>query len=177
MLQHGRPERQWLLKTPGHLMTLEALFATYPDAWVVQTHRDPAKTMPSTASTTAMVQWIRTDDVDLPTLCAVIEQLFAFALNQTVVLRTGGALPVRFVDLHFSELLADPVGTLRAAYARMGRELDGAHAERILAYLREKPKGKFGEHRYTPEEWGYSAAGLHEKLAPYVTHFGISLES
>ena len=26
------------------------LFATYPDAWVVQTHRDPAKTMPSTVS-------------------------------------------------------------------------------------------------------------------------------
>lgn len=177
VLQHGRPERQWLLKTPGHLMTLEALFATYPDAWLVQTHRDPAKTMPSTASTTAMLQWIRTDEVDLPALCAVIEQVFAFALNQTVALRAGGALPDRFVDLHFTELMADPVATLRAAYAKMGRELDEAHAERILAYLREKPKGKFGEHRYTPEEWGYSAAGLREKLAPYIEHFEISLES
>ena len=113
MLQHGRPERQWLLKTPGHLMTLEALFATYPDAWVVQTHRDPAKTMPSTASITAMVQWMRTDGVDLPALCAVIEQMFVFALNRTVELRSGGALPDRFIDLHFIELMADPVGTLR----------------------------------------------------------------
>ena len=48
VLQHGSAPRTWLLKTPGHLMTLGLVFATYPDAWIVQTHRDPAKTMPST---------------------------------------------------------------------------------------------------------------------------------
>jgi hypothetical protein len=61
VLQHGSTPRTWLLKTPSHLMTLGPLFEAYPDAWVVQTHRDPAKTMPSTVSTTAMVQWMRTD--------------------------------------------------------------------------------------------------------------------
>lgn len=176
-MQHGQPERGWLLKTPGHLATLEALFATYPDAWVVQTHRDPARTMPSTASTTAMVQWMRMDEVDLPGLCAAIEAVFGFALNHSVELRGSGAVPDRFVDVHFSRLLADPVATLRDAYARMGRELDETHAERIRAYLRDKPQGKFGKHRYTPEEWGYTAESLRRGLAPYVDHFQIELES
>lgn len=72
-LQHGRPPRTWLVKTPSHLATLGALFETYPDAWVVQTHRDPARTMPSTLSTTAMVQWLRTDHVDLEGLRDAIE--------------------------------------------------------------------------------------------------------
>jgi len=176
VLQHGAPPRAWLLKTPGHLATLEALFSTYPDAWVVQTHRDPAKTMPSTVSTTAMVQWLRTDHVDLPLLAAVIEGVFGAALNGSVALRESGAVPARFVDVHFERLLAEPVEALRAAYAAMDRELSAAHAERIVAYLRDKPRGKFGAHQYTPEDWGYTAASLRERLAPYIAHFGITLE-
>jgi len=176
VLQHGAPRKTWLLKTPGHLMTLEALFETYPDAWIVQTHRDPAKTMPSTVSTTAMVQWMRTDDVDAAALAEAIEMVFGWALNHTVELRTSGAVPKRFVDVHFEGLMRDPVETLRAAYAGMERELAPEHAERVRAYLRDKPKGKFGTHRYAPEDWGYTAASLRERLAPYVAHFGVALE-
>jgi hypothetical protein len=158
-------------------MTLEMLFASYPDAWIVQTHRDPAKTMPSTVSTTALVQWMRRDAVDVPLLAATIEATFAFALNHTVELRKSGAVPDRFVDVHFQELLAEPVATLRAAYGTMGRPFDASHAERIEAYLRNKPKGKFGTHHYAPEDWGFTADGLREKLGPYIAHFGVALES
>jgi hypothetical protein len=177
VLQHGAEPAPWLLKTPGHLMTLEMLFASYPDAWIVQTHRDPAKTMPSTVSTTALVQWMRRDAVDVPLLAATIEATFAFALNHTVELRKSGAVPDRFVDVHFQELLAEPVATLRAAYGTMGRPFDASHAERIEAYLRNKPKGKFGTHHYAPEDWGFTADGLREKLGPYIAHFGVALES
>lgn len=176
VLQHGAPEPTWLLKTPGHLMTLENLFTIYPDAWILQTHRDPAKTMPSTVSTTAMVQWLRTDDVDVEALAAAIEGAFTWALNHSVEVRRDGTLPDRFVDVHFDRLMRAPVETLREAYARMGRDLGPEHAERIVAYLRDKPKGKFGVHRYSPEEWGFTADGLRRALAPYVEHFGIALE-
>ncbi len=176
VLQHGAEPRNWLLKTPGHLATLDLLFATYPDAWVVQTHRDPAKTMPSTVSTTALVQWMRTDEVDVEKMAAAIEAVFGFALNQVAERRARGDLPDRFVDVHFRDLLGDPVATLRAAYERMGRPFRDAHADAIRRYLAEKPKGKFGVHAYTPEEWGYTAEGLRARLAPYVEHFGVGLE-
>jgi hypothetical protein len=176
VLQHGAERRNWLLKTPGHLATLDLLFATYPDAWVVQTHRDPAKTMPSTMSTTALVQWMRTDQIDLVKLAAAIEATFAFALNSVAERRAKRDLPDRFVDVHFRDLLRDPVATLRAAYERMGRRFSPEHAEAIRRYLAEKPKGKFGVHQYTPEEWGFTAEGLRRSLAPYVSHFGVALE-
>lgn len=176
VLQHGQPQRTWLLKTPGHLMTLESLFATYPDAWVVQTHRDPAKTMPSTASITALVQWMRTDHVDIDALVQAITMAFFYGLNHSVDVRRDAPFRDRFVDVHFDELLRDPVDALRRAYAGMERELDAAHAERIRAYLRDKPKGKFGTHQYTPEDWGMTAAGLRTELAPYVEHFRVALE-
>ena len=176
VLQHRSEPRTWLLKTPGHLMTIDLLFATYPDTWVVQTHRDPAKTMPSTVSTTAMVQWLRSEHVDVGALAAGIEAAFTAALNGVAAARAQGRLPDRFVDVHFQALLRDPVATLRAAYARMGRPFGPEHAQRIRDYLADKPQGKFGAHRYSAEEWGFEAGALHARLAPYIERFGVELE-
>lgn len=176
VLQHGAPPATWLLKTPGHVMTIDLVFATFPDAWVVQTHRDPVKTMPSTVSTTAMVQWLRCDEVDLPTTARMIDAAFAFGLNALAERRTKGELPKRFVDVHFQGLMRDPVATIRAAYEGMGRAFTSEHADRIRTYLAEKPRGKFGLHKYTPEEWGFTRDELRKRLAPYVSTFGIELE-
>ncbi len=175
VMQHGEPGRTWLLKTPGHLITIEALFETYPDAWIVQTHRDPAKTMPSTVSTTAMVQWMRADDVDGEALAGVITTVFAWALNHSVEVR-GSAIGRRFVDVHFDHLMRDPVAAVARAYDHMGRAFAPEHGERIRAYLRDKPKGKFGTHRYAPEDWGFTAASLRAAAAPYIEHFQVALE-
>lgn len=176
VLQFGATPRTWLLKTPGHLMTLEDLFATYPDAWIVQTHRDPAKTMPSTVSTTAMVQWMRTDHVEAGPLTQAIQMAFSYGLNHTVELRTASPYKDRFVDVHFDAMLRDPVRTLGQAYEKMGRQLSPDHAERVRAYLRDKPKGKFGTHQYSPEDWGFTTAGLRNDLKPYIDYFQVKLE-
>ncbi|MDE0666079.1 MAG: sulfotransferase, partial [Acidimicrobiaceae bacterium] len=177
-LQHGdQSDQSWLLKTPGHLMLLPLLYAEFGDAWVIQTHRDPAKTMPSTVSTTAMVQWLRTDDVDVDAMARNILAVFAAGLNGSIDVRASGMVPAeRFVDVHFSELMSDPVSTLRAAYAQMGRDFTDNHATAVLDYLAHKPKGKFGVHRYQPEDWGFTAEGLRSELAPYIDHYGVSRE-
>ena len=176
VLQHGAPRRTWLLKTPAHLVTMEALLACYPDAWVVQTHRDPGRTMASTASITALVQWMRTDDVPIAPLVQGIRTVFTYGLNHSVELRRDPTLGSRFVDVHFDRLLREPVETVARAYAAMGRELTAAHAARVRAYLRDKPQGKFGTHRYEPEDWGFTAAEVRADLAPYIDHFDVALE-
>ena len=176
-LQWGTESKTWLLKTPAHLTTLGMLFDTYPDCWVVQTHRDPVKTMPSTVSTTAIARWMRSDHLDLPLLSQVIDATFSAALLGVIEQRKSGTVPSRFVDVHFQSLMKDPIETLRVAYGQMGRELGREHAERIRKYLAEKPRGKFGVHRYTPEEWGFESAELRARLAPYTEHYGIELEA
>ena len=166
-----------MLKTPAHLMLLPLLYAEFNDAWVVQTHRDPAKTMPSTVSTTAMIQWMRTDDVDVDSAAQNILAVFAAGLNGSIDVRASGLVPAdRFVDVHFAELMSDPVATLRAAYATMGRDFTDDHAAAVLDYLANKPKGKFGVHRYQPEDWGYTAESLRAAMAPYIDHYGVTCE-
>ena len=48
-LQSRHPGERWVLKSPGHLWCLDALLAEYPDAVLVQTHRDPLKVIASVA--------------------------------------------------------------------------------------------------------------------------------
>ena len=177
VLQHGAGPTQWVLKTPAHLMLLPLLYAEFGDAWVVQTHRDPAKTMPSTVSTTAMIQWLRTDHIDVDAMAEVILAVFADGLNGSIDVRASGTVPGdRFVDVHFAELMSDPVATLRAAYAQMGRDFTDGHADAVLDYLAHKPKGKFGVHRYQPEDWGFTAESLRAALAPYIDHYRVASE-
>lgn len=176
-VQHGREPRRWLLKTPGYLMMLDDLLAAYPDACIIQTHRDPAKTMPSTASTVAMVQWLRTDAVEIEVVVPLIGALFGDALTSVGRRRLDGSLPDRFGDVRFTDLMTDPVAAIEAAYAGIGRDMAPEHREAVVTYLRDKPRGKHGAHRYTAADWGFDAAALHAELGEYMAQFDIAIEA
>jgi hypothetical protein len=176
-VQHGRPPRWWLLKTPGYLMMLDDLLAAYPDASVVLTHRDPARTMPSTVSTTAMVQWLRTDRVDLDGLAAVIGAVFTDALTAVADRRGDGTLPGVYGDVRFADLMADPVAAIAGAYGAIDRELTPGHRQAVVEYLAAKPRGKHGTHRYSAADWGFDEAALRAGLAGYMDRFGVVAES
>ena len=173
-LQCGGRPRNWVLKTPLYLVFIDLLFATYPDAWVVHTHRDPLKTEPSGLSTLATVRWERSDEVDLPEAGSVGMGDMMMLLAQR---RTAGELPDRIVDSHFSELVSDPVSAVEKLYGKMDRPLLAEHADAIRRYVDEKPKGKFGRHKYSAEEWGFDPVELREKMRPYTDHYGVALES
>jgi hypothetical protein len=172
-LQHGGPSRNWVLKTPLYLVFIDLLFATYPDAWLVHTHRDPLKTEPSSLSTLATVRWQRSDEVELPEAGAVgLGDMMILLANR----RAAGDVPDRIVDSHFIELMADPVAAVEQLYGQMDRPFLGEHADAIRRYIATKPKGKFGAHRYSPEEWGFDPVALRERMRPYTDHYGVALE-
>ena len=172
-LQHGAPRRTWVLKTPVYLMMLDLLYATYPDAAVIMTHRDPIKTLPSGLSTIATVRWLRSDHVDLEKLDGYGSGALLLALAQR---DEAGALPGRFVNLQFADLMRDPVAAIEQTYDALGRPFRPAHADRIRDYLARKPKGKFGAHKYRPEDWGLDPARIRRELAPYMDYYRVPRE-
>jgi len=173
-LQYGTDDRTWVLKTPVYLPMLALVFAFYPDAWVVHTHRDPVKTATSSASTLANVRWIRSDHVD--TLNIAGDDGMGTLLLNLMEQRKNGELPERIVDVHFADLMADPAETVARAYASMGRELTGEHADAIRAYVANRPKGALGKHAYTADQYGIDVAAVRERMRPYTDHYGIELE-
>ncbi len=73
--------------------------------------------------------------------------------------------------------MADPVSAVEKLYGQMDRPLLGEHADAIRGYLEVKPKGKFGKHKYSPEEWGFDPVKLRDKMLPYTDYYGVALES
>ena len=172
-LQHGRGPCNWVLKTPLYLVFIDLLFETYPDAWVIHTHRDPLKTEPSSFSTLATVRWERSEDVQLPNPDDPGLSDMMLYLAQR---RAAGELPEQIVDSHFQDLMADPAAAVEKLYGQMDRPFLGAHADAIRNYIAAKPKGKFGKHKYTAEEWGFDPAKLRRKMLPYTEYYGVALE-
>ncbi len=176
MMQYEQKPATWVLKTPVYLPILDLVFSVYPDAWVILTHRDPLKTVPSGLSTLATCRWQRSDVVDLDRIRSGGTGIFDLMVHIRAR-RRAGELPDRIVDLHFLDQMKDPVAAIEGAYHRMGRAFDPAHARLVREYLANKPKGKFGKHRYDPEDWSYTAAELRARTLPYVEAYGVGLES
>jgi hypothetical protein len=174
-LQHGTDDRTWVLKTPVYLPMLPLVFAFYPDAWVVHTHRDPVKTVTSGASTLAAVRWLRSDHVETAGIAG--DDAVGATLLQVMQQRLDGELPDRIVDVHFRDLVDDPVDAVERAYAAMGRELTGPHADAIRGYVAQRPQGALGRHAYRAEEFGIDESAVRERMRPYTDHHGIALEA
>jgi len=167
------PERRWLLKYPVHLRQLEALFAVYPDACVIQTHRDPRTVLASYASFISKVRRMHQNDVDLAYVAR--EQMESWAHAAEVGMRyraTHG--DDQFVDLHFRDFMTDPIGSVKRIYDRFDQTLSPAGEARLEAWRRDHPQGRHGQHEYEKKDIGISEDEILEHFAEYMSRYDIA---
>ena len=178
LLQWRSAPRRWALKAPSHLNYLPALFDVYPDARLVWTHRDPLATVGSSTSLVRALVAMRSDTLPpAGELGAGIAELSAVRFAQVAAQRDAGELPeAQICDVLYQDLMDDPGRTLAQVYARFGLELSDGTREAMLAYLRDKPRGKHGRHLYSFADTGLDAATERQRFAAHVARFGIPEE-
>jgi hypothetical protein len=161
----NEPEKRWVLKNPSHLFALDALFATYPDALVIQCHR-PAETI--MASMCSLAQhttdgWshnfvgatIGADELE--TWSRGLERFNAVRATQN---------PAQFCDVDYVELIRDPMGTVANIYGHFGIELtDDARAaiERTDEESKQGPRAP--KHEYSLADYGLTEDQVKERFA------------
>lgn len=178
-LQHlqWRTGGRWVLKYPKHLMALDALLATYPDAVLVWTHRDPAVVVPSTCSLTSYMRALTTGSVDLPRFgreWAVMEELVAYR-----GMRVRDAMPdagSRVIDVHYHDLMADPIGTVAAILEFAGLPFSEGSRAGVAAFIADNAKDRHGSHAYSAEEFGLDVGRLRRRFGWYIDRFGVHVE-
>ena len=170
------PERRWVLKYPAHMRHLSALLQIYPDACIVQTHRDPARVLPSLSSLITGWRGLYEDAPDARAIASWQLELWASTLEHAMAVRRAQD-PARFFDLHFREVVVDPVGAVGRMYAHFGLELDEKAERKLRAWHAANPQGKHGEHRYSADEFGLTPARMAERFATYRQHFGVEQET
>ena len=174
--QRARGER-WLLKAPSHLFQLRALFSVYPQARIIQTHRDPLKTIPSALSLMGTLKWMRCEESDPAAGAEASAAGYAYIYRRQIEQRARGELPDdRFVDVRYADLVADPGETVERLYAALGWRFDPALRQAVVDYVARKPRGKHGVHHYSLEEMGLDAQVERKRFASYCEHFGVAEE-
>jgi hypothetical protein len=175
LLEWRQPAARWVLKSPAHLFGLDALLATFPDACIVQTHRDPLKVLASCCSLAAVLRGVTSDHV-VP--CQIGRQFaakWAAGLERALAARDRAG-PDRFFDVHFQELLSDPLGVVQKIYARFGFPFASAVETRMRQALAENPRDKHGVHRYTLRQFELDPLQEARRFAGYCDRFGIPEE-
>jgi hypothetical protein len=177
-LQHldGSPQT-FLLKSPAHLGSLVDLLVAYPDARMIHTHRDPLKFVGSSANLTATLHWMRSERLDKLGRGPLMSLAYQLMLGLVMGQRASGEVPDgQIVDLHFLELMSDPVTAIERSYQHLGMDFPDDMRNSVPEYLANKPKGKFGVHHYDPVALGLDESGVRAEFADYISGYDIDLE-
>ena len=177
LLQWKHKKERWVLKAPSHLGRLDSLFAVYPDARVVVTHRDPLCVISSLSSLRATLKGMRSDRVDRDVDMGVTSAGLQSQLESCMRLRDGlGERSAQIVDVRYRDLVDDPLETLGGLYAQWGLPLSSEAQARMRSYIAANPQGKGGVHRHSFADTGLDLAQERARFAAYQARFQVPSE-
>jgi hypothetical protein len=177
LLQWRCRGERWVLKSPSYLAKLPSFFAEYPDAYVVLTHRDPLKVLPSLVSLMATLRWMHSDTVDVEAVVKTAVNGTALAMDYVMQWRDDGTLPDdRIIDVRFDDLVGAPWPTMRSVYERIGTPLSSDAEDRMRAYLEARPHERHGRHDYDFADTGLDLDRTRARFAQYQARYEIPSE-
>jgi Ni/Co efflux regulator RcnB len=162
----GLPDagRRWVLKNPSHLFALDALLDVYPDALVIQTHREPAAAIASVCSLAEQASRGWSTTFTGPMIGRDQLELWARGLGLFTAARARRD-PARFCDVEYAEFTADPVAVIESVYARFGLTLSGRAADAMRVLVAESAgTGARPSHHYSLDDFGLTAEEVIERF-------------
>ena len=176
-LQWRAPGARWVLKAPSHVFAFDALLDTYPDARILQTHRDPVVAVASVASLSSVLHRAFGRQRHPTRFGHEVTNRWTEGLERSLELRRSGRVsPERIVDVHHHEIAADPMALVRRIYAQFDLPLTAAADTRMRAFLAEHPRNGQGRHEYSAEPFGLDREDLARRFRAYSEHFGVRPE-
>ncbi len=158
------PEKRWVLKNPSHLFALDAVFAVYPDALILQCHR-PAETI--MASMCSLAQhttegWSNTFTGEvigadsLETWSRGLKLFNAERAKQN---------PAQFYDVDYFELIREPIRTVENIYSHFGIEMTDEARAAIQRTDEESKQGpRAPKHTYSLADYGLTEEQVKERF-------------
>ncbi len=166
-LQWRNPRERWALKVQEHMYHMPELMAAYPQALVVQPHRDPVTVI---ASISRLIQVIRSNSFAAQDPVALgREMLQLWNHGQVRLMEYRAAHPeLKVYDLSYRELAADPVKAVHGIYQSFGIEFRPESEAGIRRWLAENPADKHGRHTYRLEDHGLTQRDVRDVYGPYM---------
>ena len=175
-LQHRFAGDRWVLKTPAHMAWLDTLLAVYPDACLVQCHRDPAKIIPSLSNN--LLQYRKLYSTLRPAGTYGMLELQANSLSKVDAIRERPEFKDRFIDADYTDVQADPMAVVRRIYQHFGMPLPTASEAAMSAWLKRdrSDHARGPRHAYSAEDFGVDHAEIDRHFGDYIGRYNVALE-
>jgi len=161
---------QWLLKMPFHLMELETLIETYPDALFIQTHREPSQFMGSWNSLVERVRSLSSEPLPANEFGAEQLAFMSGMMDRAVQFRESHSeLEHRWFDVNYVDLVEDPMAVVHTIYERFNWPLDRGTINTMDDWLFRQAERRRSEprHRYDLGDYGLTREDINAAFARY----------
>ncbi|MCP2275568.1 sulfotransferase family protein [Nocardia amikacinitolerans] len=170
----GLPDanRRWVLKNPSHLFALDAIFEVYPDALIIQMHRDPRTIIASVCSLNEQASAGWSEKFRGPVVGRTQLDLWARGAQRFLEDRKRHNA-AQFVDVYYDDFVADPIGTVGSIYRHFDIPLS-TEAEAAMAALHTGSTSGAARpsHRYSLDDFGLTVDQVDEHFGEYrAAHF------
>ena len=173
LLNWLRPGRQWVLRWPYHFWHLDALLKTFPDATIIQLHRDPREAIPSVCSLSAAARAPFCEGIDAFSLgkfwldyCdAGLERSFSAGK------KNAGA---RIVDIRYRDLEENPLKVIDQIQSSINLDESEAWTKNLNANLNTSGKKLPTQHHYDSTQFGLNADQIRERFSTYIDDYDLS---
>jgi len=164
----GVKAERWLLKSPVHLIRLEEIFAVYPDAKIIMTHRHPGKVVASAASLITSVRSLYSNKEDIYRTGDEQSKFWSYANNRFLEQRKKLNKEDQILDLYFEDFIANQMQVVEKIYDRFQWNLTDETKTSMNNFLKNNPQGKHGKHEYSLEQFKLSPERIEKEFANYI---------
>jgi hypothetical protein len=152
------------------------LLAAYPDAMIVQTHREPQAVIASLASLVRALRLATFPNVpeltDPKVIGREVMMHYGEALERATLSRQNPDIDRRVCDVAYRDTLSDPISTVKRIYDHFGLEFTPAYERRLAELVATDRPSAGGRHRYDLEEFGIPQMDILNRLPAYRARFG-----
>ncbi len=170
-----RPRERWVTKYPAHIENLQALLNVFPDAILVDTHRDPVRSILSfaTMATYSARMWQQEFDPEF-----LLDYWTNFSLRMIEAgLRDRHLIEGQVIDINYQDLAADNWTAVHAVYDKAGIELTDHARTEIQAFIDSNPPGKDGRIVYDLQShFGVDPEHVRKPFAEYLQRHAVPIE-
>jgi len=172
LIGSNEPDTRWLLKNPGHIDNLDLLFSIFPDARVIQTHRDPAKAVPSLVSLLMQLNSLTEDGrTQQRAETMMTREVAKWSSAVRKADRVRQQHPGKILDVVHADFHHDPMGVLERIYRFIGMEITDEVRAGFAQRVREKPELSRGEHRYNIADYGMTEEQVRDSFGDYIRRY------
>jgi hypothetical protein len=175
LLLWQQPAKRWVLKSPHHMEYLDVIRDVFPESTIIQTHRDPRKTMASFCSMVAHGAGVFSDHVDAVELAEHWVRKVKRLMELSMAVREGCG-GKGFVDVSYYDLVKDPIPELERVYTAAGIDFNEQAARAAQQQRKRTVQNKYGRHNYALQDFGLDAARIEAEFGFYRDRYGIPVE-